>query len=235
GAPAAAPPPSAWQLARLWLRRNFAAAGWTAAIGMGCGLLISLVLWCSDILPQLHRLAFAYDQLPGVKRPWLLPEWQPPAWAIYALFVVEVGAVGASGLLIAALARTRNRAADLAAGLWAGLLMGLACFLSGGVWSSLMGAVVSRTDEDRRLLLQAAGNAGEHPGGPPGERLLEKYPDLRLLPPPERVRVLSAKIEAETILAIGEGLTFITGRGPGLAPPFPPGATAAAGSPLRGP
>ena len=234
GEPTTARPPSAWQLARLWLRRNFAAAGWTAAIGMGCGLLISLVLWCSDILPQLHRLAFAYDQLPGVKRPWLLPEWQPPAWAIYALIVVEAGAVGASGLLIAALARTRSRAADLAAGLSAGLLMALGCFLFGGVWSYLMGAVVSRTDEDRRLLLQAAWNVGEHPGGPPGEQLLEKYPDLRLLPPPERVRVLSAKIEAETILAVGDGLTFITVLMLGLVPPFLAGTTAAAGSLLRG-
>src|SRR5262249_56275547 len=85
---------------------------------------------------------------------------------------------------------------------------------------SVMGGVVGGTEEDRRLVLQAAGNAGEDPGGPPGERLLEKYPDLRLLPPPERVRVLSAKIEAETFLAIGEGLTFITVLMLGLAAPF---------------
>jgi hypothetical protein len=121
----------------------------------------------------------------------------------------------------------------LAAGLSAGLLMVLGCFLFGGVWSYLMGAVVSRTDEDRRLL-QAAWNVGEHPGGPPGEQLLEKYPDLRLLPPPERVRVLSAKIEAETMLAIGEGLTFITVLMLGLVAPFLALTTAAAGSLLRG-
>src|SRR5947209_13644565 len=69
GEPTTARPPSAWQLARLWLRRNFAAAGWTAAIGLGCGLVISLNSWCGNILPHLHRLAFAYDRLPGVKRP----------------------------------------------------------------------------------------------------------------------------------------------------------------------
>src|SRR5262249_58983971 len=104
----------------------------------------------------------------------LLPEWQAPVWAIYALVVVEVGGVGASGLLIAALAQTRSRAADLAAGLSAGLLMALGCFLFGGVWSYLIGAVDSRTDEDRRLLLQAAWNAGEDPGGPPGARRVEE-------------------------------------------------------------
>src|SRR5262249_23676136 len=139
GEPTTARPPSAWQLARLWLRRNFAAAGWAAAIGMGWGLLMSLGSGCAGLPPRPHPLAFAYDQLPGVKRPWLLPEWQPPGWAIYALVVVAAGAVGASGLLVAALARTRSRAADLAAGLSAGLLMVLGCFLFGGVWSYLIG------------------------------------------------------------------------------------------------
>src|SRR5262249_48975948 len=109
GEPTTARPPTAWQLSRLWLRRNFGAAGWAGAGGLGCGLLISLVLWCSDILPRLRSLAPAYDRLPGVKRPWLLPQRQPPPWSQYALVVVAAGAVGAAGLLIAALARTRSR------------------------------------------------------------------------------------------------------------------------------
>jgi hypothetical protein len=234
GEPTAARPLSAWQLARHWLRRNLAAALWTAAIGLGCGLLISLVLWCSDILPHLRDLAFAYDRLPGVRRPWLVPQWQPPTWAQYALIIVAAGVVGAAGLLIAALARTRSRPADLAAGLAAGLLMALGCFLFGGVWAYLISAAVDPTAEDRWLLPKAGWSAGEHPGWPSAQRLLEKYPDLRALPPSQRVRVLSAKTEAEMIIAIGDGLTFITVLMVGLAAPFLAGTTAAAGSLLRG-
>jgi tRNA A-37 threonylcarbamoyl transferase component Bud32 len=234
GEPTTARPPSAWQLARLWLRRNFAAAGWTAAIGLGCGLLISLVGWSGNILPHLHRLAFAYDRLPGVRRPWLVPDWQPPEWAQFALVVVWAGASGSVGLLTAALARTRSRAADLAAGSSAGLLIMLGCFLFGGVWAYLIDAAITPTAEDRWLLSQAAWSVGEQPGWWPAERLLEKYPDLQALPPPERVEVLSAKIEAETIIAIGDGLAFILVVMLGSGPAFWAGTTAAAGSLLRG-
>jgi hypothetical protein len=233
GEPTTARPPSAWQLARLWLRRNFAAVGWTAAIGLGCGLLSSLVSWCVYILPQLHRLAFAYDRLPGVRRPWLVLDWQPPQWATFALLVVAAGALGASGLLLVALARTRSRAADLAAGLSAGLVAALGCFLFGSVWGNLIDATMKPTAEDRRLLSQAAWSTGEHPGWRPAERLLEKYPDLQALPPPERVEVLSAKIEAETIIVLGDGLTVFTVLMLGVLP-LSAGATAVAGSLLRG-
>jgi hypothetical protein len=235
GEPTTARPPSAWQLARLWLRRNFAAAGWTAAIGLGVGLVISLVGWCGNILPSLHRLAFAYDRLPGVRRPWLVPDWQPPEWAQAVLLLVWAGASGAAGLLIAALARTRSRAADLTAGGSAGLLIVMGYFLFGGVWSYLIDAAIKPTAEDRRLLSQAAWSVGEQPGWRPAERLLEKYPDLKALPPPERVEVLSAKIEAETIIAIGDGLMVIIviSRSPraclsGPGPRPPPGRCFAA-------
>jgi hypothetical protein len=233
GEPTTARPPSAWQLARLWLRRNFAAAGWTAAIGLGGGLLVSLVGWCGNILPHLHRLAFAYDRLPGVRRPWLVPDWQPPEWATPALIVAWAGASGATGLLIAALARTRSRAADLAAGSSAGLLILMGGFLFGSVWSYLIDAAVKPTAEDRWLLAHAAWSRGEQPGWGPAERLLEKYPDLKALPPPERVEVLNAKIEAETIIAIGDGLTVFTVIClSGIL--FWAGTTAFAGSLLRG-
>jgi len=234
GEPTTARPPSAWQLARLWLRRNFAAVGWTAAIGLGCALLISLVSWCNNILPHLHRLAFAYDRLPNVRRPWLVPDWQPPEWAQFALVFVWAGAPGAVGLLIAALARTRSRAADLAAGSSAGLLIMLGGFLFGSVWSYLIDAAIKPTAEDRRLLSQTAWSTGEHPGWRPAERLLEKYPDLKALPPPERVEVLSAKIEAETIIAMGDGLMVVTVIVLGFGIPFSAGTTAFAGSLLRG-
>jgi eukaryotic-like serine/threonine-protein kinase len=234
GEPTTARPPTAWQLARLWLRRNFAAAGWTAAIGLGCALLISLVSWCNNILPHLHRLAFAYDRLPNVRRPWLVPDWQPPEWAQFALVFVWAGAPGAVGLLIAALGRTRNRAADLAAGSSAGLLILLGGFLFGSVWSYLIDAAIKPTAEDRWLLSQTAWSTGEHPGRRPAERLLEKYPDLKALPPPERVEVLSAKIEAETIIAMGDGLMVVTVIVLGFGIPFSAGTTAFAGSLLRG-
>ncbi len=234
GEPTTARPPSAWQLARLWLRRNFAAAGWTAAIGLGVGLLTSLVSWCENILPHLHSRAFAYDRLPGVRRPWLVSDWQPPQLAQFAFLVVAAGVTGASGLLIAGLARTRSRAADLAAGGSAGLLTILGCILFGGVWSYLIDAAMNPTAEDRWLLSQAAWSTGEHPGWRPAERLLEKYPDLQALPPPERVKVLSAKIEAEQIIAIGDSLTVITMLALGFGLPFWAMTTAFAGSLLRG-
>src|SRR6516162_9564826 len=78
------------------------------------------------------------------------------------------------------------------------------------------------------------------PGGGFGRGTLGRAADgAGLLPfrrclvlPPERVRVLSAKIEAETMLAIGNGLTFVTVLMLGPAA-FLAVTTAAAGSLLR--
>jgi hypothetical protein len=234
GEPTTARPPSAWQLARLWLRRNFAAAGWTAALGLAGGLLSSLVMWCAEILPRLHSLAFGYDRLPGVTRPWLVPDWEPPHWATSVLLVVVASANGAGGLLLVALARTRSRAADLAAGGSAGLLATMGYLLFGGVWAHLIVATMNPTAEDRQLLSQAAWSTGEHSGQSAAERLLEKYPDLKAVPPPERGAVLSAKIQAETIIAIGGTLTVFTVLMLGLGIPFAAVTTAVAGLLLRG-
>jgi hypothetical protein len=107
-------------------------------------------------------------------------------------------------------------------------------FLFGSVWSYLIDAAIKPTAEDRWLLSQAAWSTGEHPGRRPAERLLEKYPDLKALPPPERVEVLSAKIEAETIIAMGDGLMVVTVIVLGFGIPFSAGTTAFAGSLLRG-
>lgn len=232
--PTTARPLSAWQMTWLWLQRNFAAVGWTAVIGLGCGLLGSLVVWCSDILPRLHQTNFAYDQLPGVKRPWLLSVPPPPEWVQFVVMILAAGSMGAAGMLLAALAKTRSRPADLAAGLSAGLLMVLGCFLFGGVWAYLISAVVVPTSEDRWLLTQASWNAGEHPGWPAVERMMQKYPDLLKLPPGQRVPVMMAKIEAETIIALGDGLAFFTMLMIVFAAPFLAWTTAAAGTLLRG-
>jgi hypothetical protein len=90
------------------------------------------------------------------------------------------------------------------------------------------------TAADRWLLSQAAWSVGEQPGWRPAEQLLEKYPDLQALPAPKRIEVLSAKIEAETIIAIGDALTVPIVLTLVLGIPFWAGTTAAAGSLLRG-
>jgi hypothetical protein len=87
-------------LLRLWLRHNFTAAGWALVVGLGCGLLVSLVVWATALTDYLSLSARAYDALPSLHRPRLAATWMRPSPGVtLALLAVATTVTGMAGLL----------------------------------------------------------------------------------------------------------------------------------------
>src|SRR5262249_27118947 len=134
---------------------------------------------------------------------------------LIAVYLANLGLLSTAGLIIGALVRPKNRAADIAAGTATGLLFGgTVVILIGGWFASILTAVWP-IEEDLNLLSRAAwGEPVTKEARPdaegkvrpsPGERLLEKYPDLRAVSANERGRVFAAKVRADLIAGLPFG------------------------------
>jgi hypothetical protein len=124
--------------------------------------------------------------------------WSIPVWVQGVAYFVSLFLVCTAGLLIAALVRPKNRAADIAAGAITGFFCGATAFLLAG-WIGIIPSAVNTIQADLLQLSEAAfqGRA---------EGLLEKYPDLRKVPARERGKVLSAKLRGDLIAGIPPGV-----------------------------
>jgi serine/threonine protein kinase len=199
GEPVSVQPPALTALLRLWLRQNFGAAGWTVVVGLGHGVILSLLTWLVLIQPALKNLEPSYRRVTG-DAPWLVAAWAAPPWLAVPLDLLGILAIGLSGLVTARLVRPRNRQADVAAGLVSGAVAGVVFFtLCFGWVAGLLRLEPSL--KDVRLLSTAAWDDHEGAGRPPASsarsRMLEKYPGLRDVPARERGRVMHEKVTCD--------------------------------------
>jgi serine/threonine protein kinase len=243
GEPLSARPPTLASLLRLWLRQNFGAGGWTVVIGLAGGLLLGLLFWLGAVAPHLSSAARVYPQhLPGLEPPWLAITWRLPPWPAPVLDLLLMVVAAAAGPLTVLLARPRNRPAEAATGAITGGVAAVVAFAVSLGWFGVMASTVPVVLEDLTLLSRAAWQ--EPASAPPGQgrssaaqarqRLLEKYPDLRALPPEQRGDTLDRKIVTDLIVGIPRGLwpalliPFLLAEAVGI------GQTVAAGALLRG-
>jgi hypothetical protein len=194
------------------LRQNFGAAGWMVIVGLLFGLLGGIMSWIRAV----HVLfgpstAEAYRRLPSLDPPWVLAiAWATPNWLMTVFYFVSLGFLSFAGLIVAALVRPKNRAADVAAGLITGFVYGAAVLvLSLGAVGATFTAV-EPIREDLVSLSEAAwaepANRDEYIGPRPVDRLLQKYPDFQKLPPRDRGRVFSEKFRADLIARFPPGI-----------------------------
>jgi hypothetical protein len=232
GEPISVRAPSFGAVLRLWLRRNFGAAGWTVVLGVAWGLLVGATAWVArsrDILSSDSRAA--YPRLPSVPPPALTAAGEVSPWLVAAIVLPCIVLSTALGLLVVLLVRPKNRAAEIAAGVVTGIVAGMASFAFGAGWLFVSFVAVypaSRPDSDLRLLSEAAwiGPAPESETAPGTEdralaaqRLLEKYHDLRDVPAPDRGPLLYHKIIADLTTSVPWGiwLGLLFSLGTGLA------------------
>jgi hypothetical protein len=203
GEPVSVQPPALAALLRVWLRQNFGAAGWTVVVGLGLGVVQSLLLWLIAIQPPLKDLAASYRRLTG-EAPWLVANWAAPSWLSVPLTLLGVIVIGFSGLITARLVRPRNRQADIAAGLVSGAVAGVVFFtLSVGWFAGMLRLEPSL--KDIWLLSTAAWDGTEKATSPRSRiraHLLEKYPGLWDVPVEERGRALHEKLSCDLFTGI---------------------------------
>jgi hypothetical protein len=127
-----------------------------------------------------------------------------------------VSLLSVQGLITAGLVRPKNRAADVAAGAFTGLVTGATALTLSGGWFFIILMAVRPIQSDLRDLSEAAWAEPRPPGRPPEpagkaapravDRLLQKYPDLREVPAGERGRVFYYKIRDDLIAGIPLGI-----------------------------
>jgi eukaryotic-like serine/threonine-protein kinase len=213
-------PISGWELARSWLRKNFTAAWMAPVFGLLIGLLLGAYSWTKLFVDFVNVFGSAYDVLPSIPRPWPttlhLPFLGRPAVS-NVLQVLLILALSTMGLLTVLLARSKNRMADIAAGLVAGFVTGMVMFATG--WGALYVQTEMRLTESTEFEYWKTFHAAwADTGSPERAELLERYPDLRALAPDDRARTMARKYYYDHTMAlaggIGKGFLFMLVLGP---------------------
>jgi hypothetical protein len=141
----------------------------------------------------------AYAHFPGLGRPWLALAWQMPPGFRTTLFFATLMAASGMGLVTAVLVRPKNRSADIVAGAITGLISGVIAFTLSYGWLMAAFTAVLPTDADLKVLSEAAAT-----GRP--ESVLDRYPELRDIPPGERGPLLYHKVRADLLTGIPVGI-----------------------------
>jgi len=214
GEPLTVRPPSSIALFRFWLRQNFGRAGWMVVIGILFGILGGAMVWVR-MGPLLFdaEVAGAYAHIPTVDPPWILAAvWATPAWLQSALYFFHLALLASAGLIIGALVRPKNRSADVAAGAVTGFVWGTTILVLGVSVIGIVLTAVLPLGNDLRAISEAAwadekrGPAQGNAPAPSLDRLLEKYPYLREVPPRVRGQVYYQKLRADLITRLPLGI-----------------------------
>jgi tetratricopeptide (TPR) repeat protein len=199
-------PPSLGSLLRLWLRQNLGTAGRALGVGLACGALLGVLVWCFLSQEEVAQVAAVYDRLPSVPRPWPLFAPVLPAWVLTIASAGVVAVLGGMGFATAVVVRPTTRHAAVAAGLAVGFLTAGTAFALSTGWSATAGNTTATIEEDLAIV-SAATFTRPAPGEPhPSDRLLAKYPDLRQVPEWRRGDVIRGKIVGDILAAVLIGL-----------------------------
>jgi hypothetical protein len=136
GEPIVARPPSAFETARHWVRKNLRAALWVLAVGTVSGVLFGYSLYFRFLQrPLTESIEASYGRLHATPPDWFAALAKPHEAINYALVLAGVVAMTAAGLAIVLLARPRSTGADLTHGLAVGLVAAQVSLMCGGGWA----------------------------------------------------------------------------------------------------
>ena len=136
GDPIVARPPSAFETARHWVRKNLRAALWVLAVGMVSGALFGYFLYFRFLQrPLSEAIEASYGRLHATPPDWFAALAKPNEAINYALLLAGWLAMTTAGLAIVLLARPRSTGADLTHGLAVGLVAAQVSLMCGGVWA----------------------------------------------------------------------------------------------------
>jgi tRNA A-37 threonylcarbamoyl transferase component Bud32 len=212
GEPISVRPPTFIALLRQWLRHNLGALVWALVIGLVVGGVFSLRCWVYLINEPQGLTAAAYARFPSLDSPWLARTWSFPEWCQSSIKVLTWLVIATPGLLIVLLIRPRNRLAEVGAGALTGLIAALVGLVTSVGWAFVCVVALWPAGDDLQLV-SAAFEESAQPGAagsPSMDRLLEKYPDLRNVPPRERGRWLNAKIYVDLLARVPVGIALAT-------------------------
>ena len=207
GEPVSVRAPSFSVVARNWLRQNFGHAIWILIVGLLAGSLAGLGLWFATIQHDMDQIRSIYADMPSVEAPLTLAAWKTPDWAVIPFMVLFTSAIMFIGYFTAALARTKNRSADLAAGITVGIISAAAAFFV--CFGTLCVIAMNFGNQD----IQLVSKASAVPDGEMTEdvqNLLDEYPELASKSRGEQTQMMLRKIKADHLYQARNGILMGT-------------------------
>ena len=207
GEPVSVRAPSFTAVTRNWLRKNFGNAIWILVVGIVAGVLAGWGLWVATIQREIADIRSVYAEMPSVNAPLTLASWNTPSWAVIPSMVVFTTAVMFMGYLTAALARTKDKSADLAAGIIVGVISAGAVFFICFGTLSILAMGFGNNDI---LMLSEASAVPDGEMTPALQELLDDYPELIAKPRTEQIQLILRKIESDTLYQARNGIALGT-------------------------
>lgn len=221
--------PSAFELAKNWVRKNIGNVIWIPIIAIVTGAISGFMTWSYTLGTPQYGDQVAYQSLAAESKPWLM---SPTVMVIRDISILLlVTALVLPGFLTAVLVKTTNRFSDIASGLSVGLLAGLICLVAG------LGPVIQMTHvfgsgpqsmvEDLELLNTIAQS------GETGSSVNRDYPATTRLTRQEVANALALKIHSTLRHKSLTGMWVATVLGLGIFSVIGVGQTMIAGSLIR--
>lgn len=213
--------PSIIELVRMWLSSNFGNVLWIPFIALIVGSLAGFSVWVCTYGQGMSFYRQFYEKFPVTERSILAINWKLLYYPMLALFITAPASIG---WLTSRLVRTKNRMADISAGLSVGLLTGLIAF-SCGMGSVLVESMMNGVMQDSELMFQLATTSNQAESYAQ-KQLVTRYPTLEPLTPVDRTSALSIKISADRCAvslagtALGTLVCLVTFGTLGLAQTF---------------
>ncbi|MEM7312070.1 MAG: protein kinase [Planctomycetota bacterium] len=195
--------PSFSVVAKNWLRQNFGSAIWILIVGLLTGCVAGLGLWFATVQQDMGDIRSVYEEMPSVDAPFTLVPWSTPDWAIIPWMVVFTSAIMFMGFLTAALVRTKNRSADLAAGISVGIISAAAAFFI--CFGTLCVVAMNMNNSDMEKILTGKVGAADDASVFMKE-LFNDYPELESLTQQERTKLMMRKIQADHLYQARNGI-----------------------------
>lgn len=203
GEPLAIRAPSLAAITKHWMRQNFGRAGWILVVGLVGGTVSGLGMWNATAQQDVGNMLTVYDSLPSANRPFYWMPWNTPNWLGVPFMLVFAAAIALLGYFTALLVRTKNRSADVAAGLIVGVISGAAAFFA---CLGTLSILFTIDDTDLRLLTIIGAASSD---ATPSE-VLETYPEFADYTRQQQVELLQRKIRADRISQVPEGIRVAT-------------------------
>ena len=179
GEPLSVRPPSAINLAAIWVRKNLRTALAACISGVLFGFLVGIVLQL-DMLRWIAEQEFRIQQLGGSARTWVDPlmglRVLSDTWDLTQFLVVPGVAVSAFACVL--IVRPKSRQTNIAVGLTAGLVATVVAFLCGVGWIVIQGRSLELATQDIHLLSTAMWLETESERELAQRALIQRYPGL---------------------------------------------------------
>lgn len=204
--------PSALNMAKIWIRKNFRTVAIALLAGIICGGLVGCCTFTIAVEGMNQEYVRLFSQLGQSDVPWVhryfwwlggIPEWILNAMPILMIYVNVLVGIGLIGLI-----KPRSREVGLVAATAAALLAGILAYTINLGWSPIANHAVQKGVPDIELISDAFWMEDPVEQELARQSLMQRYPGLSDVENRQRGYLVFRKVINDQVLGIPEGMWF---------------------------